>query len=353
VRALVTGGAGFVGSHLVDALVARGDEVVVVDDLSTGDRANLALAEGSGRLTFVEGDAADPALTGPAASGAAVVYHLAAAVGVDTIVARPVDSIERNLLPTETALRAAAEAGARVVLASTSEVYGRSEQVPFREDQDAVIGPTSAARWAYACSKLMDEFLAFAWAKERGLPVVVLRLFNTVGPRQTGRFGMVLPRFVEAALAGHPLRVYGDGGQTRSFCDVRDVVEALLSAGERSEAIGETINVGAPAEITIRALAERVRALLNPEAPLDVVPYEAVFGPGFEDMRRRVPDVSKAARILDWRPSTPLDETIERVARHMRERAEAAPREESAGAVGPDAARADEAPAAEEEGARS
>jgi len=319
VRALVTGGAGFVGSHLVDALLARGDDVVVLDDLSTGSRANLVAAEATGRLRVVIGDAALPEVVRDACRDAEVIFHLAAAVGVENVIAHPIAAIERNLRPTEAVLRAASERGARVVFASTSEVYGRSDRAPFREDHDALIGPSSTPRWAYACSKLMDEFLAFAWAREEGLRVTVLRLFNTVGPRQSGRWGMVLPRFVAAALEGHPLRVYGDGGQTRAFCDVADVVRAFLAAADREAAAGAIVNIGSPDEMTIRALAERVRARLAPDAPIDVVPYEAVYGSGFEDMRRRVPDVSRAAALLDWRPEVPLDVTIERIAQSLRE----------------------------------
>jgi UDP-glucose 4-epimerase len=317
VRALVTGGAGFVGSHLAEALLARGDEVLALDDLSTGARENVAALEGKSGFELRVASCGDPGALAPALERCDVVFHLAAAVGVDLIIARPVDTIEKNVYLTEIVLREAARLGRRFVFTSTSEVYGKGARTPFAEDDDIVLGPSTKSRWSYACSKLLDEFLALAYVRERGLRATILRLFNTVGPRQSGRHGMVLPRLVERALAGKPLEVYGDGRQSRCFCDVRDVVRGLLAAADAPAAEGEVINLGGTEEVTILGLAERVKRIVNPAAPVALVPYEKAYAPGFEDMRRRVPDIAKAARLLNWAPTIGLDETIRRIAEHM------------------------------------
>jgi UDP-glucose 4-epimerase len=312
-RCLVTGGAGFIGSHLADRLLAEGCAVTVLDDLSTGHRANLEGVEAAGGRVVV-GDAADPALVRELMAEADAVFHLAAAVGVRLVVERPVEAIERNLEPTRVVL---AEAGARrvpVVLTSSSEVYGRSANERFSEEDDLVLGPPSRPRWAYACSKLMDEFLALAWHAQHGLPVTVVRLFNTVGPRQRGRWGMVLPRFCAQARAGGPITVYGDGSQRRCFTWVGDVAEALVALCGHPRAAGRVVNLGADREISIRELAQRVRAQLNPAAGIETVPYQQVYGPGFDDMPRRRPDTALAEELVGWAPSKGLDEIIGAVA---------------------------------------
>lgn len=311
---LVTGGAGFIGSHLVERLLAEGCRVTVIDDFSTGSPANLAAVQTDPRLRVVEARvSACPDLQQLAAAANAVV-HLAAAVGVELVVRSPIQTIRTNLDETEAILAAAAEHPVPVLLASTSEVYGKSQRAEFREDDDLLIGPPHLGRWSYACSKLMDEFLALAYARERGLPVIVARLFNTVGPRQTGRYGMVLPRFIEAARAGQPLRVYGDGEQTRCFCYVTDTIEALWRLLRCPAARGEVVNVGGTEEVSILELARRVIAVLRSPSPIERVPYETAYAPGFEDMRRRRPALAKLERLTGFRPATPLDEIIRRTA---------------------------------------
>lgn len=307
---LVTGGAGFIGSHLVERFLAEGARVTVVDDLSTGRRENLAAVQADPRLRVIEARVSDcPNLPGLAAEADALV-HLAAAVGVELVVRSPIRTLRTNLDETEAALAAAAGPGVPLLLASTSEVYGKSQREEFREDDDLIIGPPYLGRWSYACSKLMDEFLALAYARERGLPVFIVRLFNTVGPRQTGRYGMVLPRFIEAARAGRPLRVYGDGRQTRCFCHVADTVEALMRLLRCPAARGEIVNVGGTEEVSIRTLAERVIAVLGSTSGIEHVPYEAAYVPGFEDMQRRRPAVDKLERLTGFRPRRPLEEII-------------------------------------------
>jgi UDP-glucose 4-epimerase len=317
-RTLVTGGAGFIGSHLVEALVATGDEVVVLDDLSTGRAENLAALRDHPRLAVVVGSVTDEALVQKLGADADLVYHLAAVVGVRRVLDRPVETIETNVDGTATVLRVAAARRTPVVLASTSEVYGKSARVPLREDDDRLLGPTTVRRWSYACAKALDEFLALAYHHERGLPVVVLRLFNTVGPRQTGRYGMVVPRFVRQALDGAPITVHGDGTQTRCFTDVEDVVRAARALAASPAAVGQIVNVGATEELTIGALAERVRVLTGSGSPIVHVPYAEAYPAGFEDSARRVPDVAKAARLVGYRARVPLDETLRRVIAHLR-----------------------------------
>ena len=311
---LVTGGAGFIGSHLVERLLADGKRVVVVDDLSTGNLENLRVVAAHPGLRIVQSKISNcaelPALVAEAES----VYHLAAAVGVELVVKSPIHVIETNLHETEVLLEAAAPARVPVLVASTSEVYGKSQKSAFSEEDDLLIGPPHQSRWSYACSKLMDEFLALAFAQERGLPVTIVRLFNTVGPRQTGRYGMVLPRFIAAAKSGSPLKVYGDGDQSRCFCYVLDTVEALVRLQNSTAARGEIFNVGGTEEITILELARRVIATLGSKSAIEFVPYSQAYAPGFDDMRRRKPMTEKLARVTGFQPATTLDEIIRRTA---------------------------------------
>ncbi len=318
-RALVTGGAGFIGSHLAEALLQAGHEVAVLDDLSTGRLVNLAAVKDHPRLEVIEGSVTDEALVRKLVAGADIVYHLAAAVGVRLILDRPVGTIETNIIGTEAVLRAAREERPRVVLASTSEVYGKNDRVPLSEDDDRVLGPTTKSRWSYACSKAIDEFLGLAYHHEYGVPVTIVRFFNTIGPRQTGRYGMVVPRFVRQALDGSPITVYGDGRQSRCFTDVEDTVRATLALSLAPAAVGEVFNVGTTHELTIQTLAERVRALAGSDAPIVQVPYDEAYQPGFEDLRRRVPDIRKAERVAGYRPRVSLDETLHRVIAHLRD----------------------------------
>jgi UDP-glucose 4-epimerase len=318
-RALVTGGAGFIGSHLTEALLHAGHGVTILDDLSTGRLVNLAAVKDHSRLEVIEGSVIDEPLVRKLMAGIDVVYHLAAAVGVRLILDRPVGTIETNILGTEAILRVAREERPRVVLASTSEVYGKNDRVPLSEDDDRVLGPTTKSRWSYACSKAIDEFLGLAYHREYGVPVTIVRFFNTIGPRQTGRYGMVVPRFVRQALDGEPITVYGDGRQSRCFTDVEDAVRATLALSLAPNAVGDVFNIGTTHELTIQELAERVRALAGSVAPIRFVPYEEAYQPGFEDLRRRVPDIRKAERVAGYKPRVPLDETLHRVIAHLRD----------------------------------
>jgi UDP-glucose 4-epimerase len=319
-RVLVTGGAGFIGSHLSERLLARGDSVVVLDDLSTGSEENLAAVAGHERLTLRVGSALDRASVDPAIAGCDAVVHLAAAVGVRLIVERPVHTIETNVNGTAVVLAAAARRGTKLLLASTSEVYGKGAKVPFREEDDLTLGATVHSRWSYACSKALDEWLAFAWAREAKLPVVVARLFNTVGPRQSGRHGMVLPTFAAQALNGEPITVFGSGAQSRCFGHVADAVEALVRLLDSPAAVGEVVNVGSDEEVTIDELARRVKAAARSASPIRHVPYADAYAAGFEDMQRRVPDLTKLERLTGRRPRTKLDRTIEDVLADQRSR---------------------------------
>ncbi|HMS16279.1 MAG TPA: GDP-mannose 4,6-dehydratase [Planctomycetota bacterium] len=312
-KILITGGAGFIGSHLADRLVARGDEVLVLDNLSTGTERNLVTARRSGRLHVHRGCAKDSRLVARLAHGTDLIVHLAAAVGVRLIVEHPVSSIETNLNATSSVLHAAFDAQVPVLLASSSEVYGKSSACPFKEDQDLHLGPTQRSRWSYACSKAMDEWLAFAWYQERGLPVLITRLFNTVGPRQIGRYGMVLPNLVQQAASGRPMTIHGNGQQTRSFCHVRDTVDAMIRLTEADAAWGTVVNVGSDQEISIRALAERIRERTGSGSSLTFVPYEQAYGTGFEDMDRRVPDLTRLQSLTGFQPRTTLDTIIDEV----------------------------------------
>ena len=316
--ALITGGAGFIGSHLSDALLDGGHQVLVLDNLSTGSMDNIAHLKGRAGFEYFIDTFDNEPLLAELIDRSDVVFHLAAAVGVKLIVEQPVYTIETNLHGTEVVLKHANKKKKLVVIASTSEVYGKSEAVPFREDSDLVMGPTPKHRWAYACSKAIDEFLALAYWKERKLPVIIVRFFNTVGPRQTGMYGMVIPNFVRQALAGESITVFGDGLQTRSFSHVADVVGALLKLVVEPKAIGQVINIGNTEEITIRALAERVRELAGSSSPIKLVPYDEAYESGFEDMPRRVPDLTKIEGLIGYRPRYALDDILTQVIEYFR-----------------------------------
>jgi UDP-glucose 4-epimerase len=318
-KALLTGGAGFVGSHLAEALLQQGHQVIVLDDLSTGSMDNIAHLKGRPGFEYVINSVMNEPLTAELIDRVDVVFHLAAAVGVKLIVEAPVRTIETNVHGTEVVLKHASKKGRLVVVFSTSEVYGKSTAVPFHEEADLVLGPTRKHRWAYACSKALDEFLALAYFRERRLPVIVVRLFNTVGPRQTGRYGMVIPNFVQQALAGEPITVYGDGTQQRSFTDVSDVVGALVKLMREPRAVGEVFNIGNTEEITILQLAEKVRAATGSQSPITFVPYDEAYEAGFEDMPRRVPDLTKIHACVGYRPTLGLDEILQRVIAHTRD----------------------------------
>jgi UDP-glucose 4-epimerase len=314
---LVTGGAGFIGSHLVAHLLGQGRFVTVLDDLSTGSFDNIAPFVDHPCFRFAIDSITRESVLDRLASEAGTIVHLAAAVGVKLIVEEPVRTIETNVFGTELLLRAARRYRAKVVLASTSEVYGKGARFPFSEEDDLLLGPSSKSRWGYAASKLLDEFLALAYAREHGLEVVILRFFNTVGPGQTGRYGMVLPRFVSQALCGENLTVYGDGSQRRCFCDVRDVVPALAGLAEHPQAVGRIFNVGSDEEISIRELAERVLRRTGSASKVQLVPYGEAYGEGFEDLQRRLPDCTRLRQLLGWSPAYSLDETIDAVAEHL------------------------------------
>jgi len=313
-RFLITGGAGFIGSHLAEDLLLRGHRVHILDNLSTGSIDNVRELKADPRFSYTIDTCASTSVVAELVEEADIVYHLAAAVGVELIVESPVRTIETNVHCTEVVLAQASKKRKPVFIASTSEVYGKSTSFPFREDGDLVMGPSTAGRWSYACSKAIDEFLALAYWKERKLPTVVARLFNTVGPRQTGRYGMVVPKFVGQALAGRPLTVHGDGTQTRCFCHVADVVRALVDLMLLGEgAYGEVFNIGSQEEISILALAERVHAATGSASAIQLVPYEEAYEAGFEDMPRRLPDIAKIESAAGWSPTRSLDEILDDV----------------------------------------
>lgn len=316
----ITGGCGFIGSHLAERLIDRGDRVTVLDDLSTGSMENIDHLVGRGGFQYRIGSAMDEPLVTELVDRCDLTFHLAAAVGVRLIVEQPVHTIETNVRATETVLGAAAKKQKKVVIASTSEVYGKSTSLPFREDQDLQLGPTTHSRWAYACSKALDEWLAFAYSSERGVPIVICRLFNTVGPRQTGRYGMVLPEFARQALRGEPITVFGSGEQSRCFAHVADSVEALIRLSESPKTVNEVYNVGSNEEVTIRRLAELVREAAGSRSEIRLVPYADAYAAGFEDMQRRVPDVAKLERATGFRPAIPLSRIIQDVVEFQRAR---------------------------------
>lgn len=310
---LITGGAGFIGSHLADALLERGDRVTIIDDLSTGSMRNIAHLREHDRFRYVIGTMLNPPLLAELVDEADGIFHLAAAVGVKLIVESPVRTIETNIRCTELLFDIAAKKNKKVLLTSTSEVYGKSTAIPFREDGDLVLGATNRGRWSYACSKAIDEFLAIAYWREKKLPTVVVRLFNTVGPRQSGRYGMVLPRFVMQALEGESLTVYGDGTQSRCFTHVYDAVRALIGLMDADQTVGEVYNIGSHQEVTVLGLAERVRSMIGASSDIVFVPYSIAYEESFEDMPRRVPSLEKIHKTIGWRPELSLDATIESV----------------------------------------
>jgi UDP-glucose 4-epimerase len=318
VKAFITGGAGFIGSHLAERLLDDGHEVSVLDNLSTGSIDNIAHLKGRSGFSYTIDSVINEPLLAELIDSCDVVFHLAAAVGVKLIVEQPVHTIETNVHGTEVVLKHANKKKKLVFIASTSEVYGKSADVPFREAADLVLGPSAKHRWAYACSKLIDEFLALAYWKEKKLPVVIVRLFNTVGPRQTGQYGMVLPTFVRQALAGHPITVFGDGTQSRSFTYVGDVVDALVRLAPNTRAVGEVFNIGNMGEVTIGDLAARVKQMAGSCSPIHYIPYDQAYEAGFEDMPRRVPDISKIRAFVGYEPKLQLDDIIRSVIEHMR-----------------------------------
>ena len=317
-RVLITGGAGFIGSHLAERFINDGHTVQVLDNLSTGSIENISHLKDRQGFTCNINSVADEPLLAEMIDRADVVFHLAAAVGVKLIVEQPVHTIETNVHETEVVLKHASKNKKLVFIASTSEVYGKSTDVPFHEDSDVVLGPTIKHRWAYACSKLIDEFLALAYWKEKKLPVIITRLFNTVGPRQTGQYGMVLPTFVKQALSNQPISVFGDGSQSRSFTYVADVVEALVKLVGEPQAVGQVFNIGSTQEVTIAQLAERVRKLAGSNSPIHYIPYDQAYEVGFEDMPRRVADITKIRKLVGFEPQANLDEIINKVVDHFR-----------------------------------
>lgn len=316
-RILITGGAGFIGSHLAEALLRRGDEVHIIDNFSTGRPENISHLFSHPRLELTRGSITDLPLMERLAERCEQVYHLAAAVGVRLIMERPLETIETNIRGTEVVLRAGSRFGRKVLLASTSEIYGKNSSGPLLEDHDRVMGAVKKQRWAYANTKALDEFLALAYHREKGLPVVVVRLFNTVGPRQTGEYGVVIPRFVQQALAGEPIRVFGDGRQTRCFCHVADAVRGMMALMEHPGAIGDVFNLGNSVEITLEELAKKVKAMTGSPSPIVFVPYGEAYGEGFEDMRRRLPDLGKIQALVGYEPQMDLEATLRSVIDHF------------------------------------
>ncbi len=319
VHALITGGAGFIGSHLAERLLNAGYAVTIIDNLSTGRIENIVPLESNPRFRSAIEDIRNVNVMDRLVSECDLIFHLAAAVGVQRIISEPIETIETNIGGTEVVLKTARRYRKKVMIASTSEVYGKGVRFPFHEDDDSLLGPTTRSRWSYATSKAIDEFLALAYHKEANLPVVIFRLFNTVGPRQRGQYGMVLPRFVDWAIKGEPIMVYGDGQQQRCFCNVRDVVQAIHDLSEQPSAVGQVFNIGSSEEVTIIELAERVRARAGSSSPIQLISYEQAYEVGFEDFRRRVPSLEKIRHTIEWEPTTSLDETIEQMIAYQRE----------------------------------
>lgn len=317
-HALITGGAGFIGSHLAEALLARDYTVTIIDNLSTGRISNLQAVENHPRLRVAIEDIRNTIVMDRLVSECDLIFHLAAAVGVQRIIQEPIETIETNIGGTEVVLKTARRYRKKVLIASTSEVYGKGVRIPFTEDDDSLLGATTRSRWSYAASKAIDEFLALAYHREVNLPVVVFRLFNTVGPRQSGQYGMVLPRFARWALQNQPIQVYGDGAQSRCFCNVHNVIEAIIALSESAEAVGQVVNIGSNEEISILQLAERVRDLSGSTSEIRCIPYEEAYEAGFEDFRRRIPSLEKVERLTGWKPTTSLDDTIRQILDYQR-----------------------------------
>lgn len=318
-HALITGGAGFIGSHLAERLLNHGYTVTIIDNLSTGQIKNIAALQSHPCFRAAYEDIRNAVVMDRLVSECDVIFHLAAAVGVQRIIQEPIETIETNIGGTEVVLKTARRYRKKVLIASTSEVYGKGARFPFSEDDDCVLGPTIRNRWSYAASKMVDEFYALAYHKEVDLPVVIFRLFNTVGPRQRGQYGMVLPRFVRWALTNEPIQVYGDGEQSRCFCNVKDVVVAIHQLSEAPNAIGEVFNIGSNHEISILELAQRVKARANSSSEIRLIPYEEAYEAGFEDFRRRVPSLEKIRGAIEWEPTVPLDDTIDQIIAHIQE----------------------------------
>ncbi len=318
-KALVTGGAGFIGSHLCEKLLELGHQVTVIDDLSTGRMSNIEQLVDNPEFTFAIESILNETVMDRLVCECDIIFHLAASVGVELIVNRPVEVIETNILGSEMVLKVANRYRKKTLITSTSEIYGKSEKVPFSEEDDSLMGPTTKNRWSYACSKAVDEFLALAYHQEKNLPVVIARLFNTVGPRQTGRYGMVIPRFVAKALLGQPIQVYGNGRQSRCFTYVADTVEYLIRLSKLPEAEGQIYNVGNNQEITIADLAEKIRTMSGGESEIVTIPYDEAYAKGFEDMFRRIPDISKVHRATGYKPCHDLDEILRRVIDYVRQ----------------------------------
>lgn len=315
---LITGGAGFVGSFLAEELLERGHSVSAVDNLSTGKLENIAHLRGNSDFEFITGDIMDEGLMDTLIGRCERIFHLAAAVGVKLIIERPVETIETNIMGTEIIYKLANKHKKKVIIASTSEVYGKNDEIPFSETDDSVYGPTVKSRWSYACSKAIDEFLGLAYFHEKKLPIVIVRLFNTIGPRQTGRYGMVVPTFVQQALLGHSITVFGDGNQTRCFANVKDVVWAMTELSEKEEAVGQVFNIGTDELISIKGLADKVKKLTGSNSKISFVPYDEAYETGFEDMNQRMPDISKVRKMIGYNPKFSLDQTINQIIEYFK-----------------------------------
>ncbi|MGC2739480.1 MAG: NAD-dependent epimerase/dehydratase family protein [Candidatus Acidiferrales bacterium] len=324
-RALITGGAGFIGSHLAEELLRRGKEVLIIDDLSTGSIENIEHLRGHVGFRYVVDTVMNRPLLAESVDQCDTIFHLAAAVGVRLIVESPVRTIETNVRATELVLELAAKKRKKVLITSTSEGYGKSQSLPFREQDDLLIGPPDKGRWSYACSKAIDEFLALAYWREKKLPTIIVRLFNTIGPRQTGHYGMVAPTFIRQALAGEPVTVFGDGTQSRCFGWVGDVVDALIALTEHPDAVGKVFNIGHNQEVTIRELAERVISLTHSRSSIRMIPYDQAYESGFEDMHRRIPSLERIQKLIGYKPTKTLDQILEAIIRSQSEKASRRP----------------------------